>query len=252
MSSWLTQGAEAAKALQVEKQRQAERAESSGRLFRFYLKEGEEARITFVDGFLAKEGVNAGCLTFAAYYEHTVAEMSPTGRKDWNQYVCLHGQGNTSCPLCEEDNKAAFVGAFTVIDHRVTKSKDGTKTYKDQKRLFVAKSSTLQMLTQLASKRGGLAGCTFDVYRTSKTDANVGNIFDFIERNEVEELKKQFVVKDKDEKEVTYFTPADYEKELPFKSEAELRSRGFGTGSIGKEPALPPESSSTVNYSGDL
>jgi len=243
--SWLTQGASSAAALQQEKVKQEARRNETGKMYRFRLKEGEEARITFVDGFLAPDGMNKGCLTFASYHEHTIQANG-----GWHNYVCLHGQGDMHCPLCEEGNRSSFVGALTVIDHREVTSKDGTKTYKDQKRLFVAKSTTLQMLTQLAAKRGGLAGCTFDVYRTSKTDASVGNIFDFIEKNDVEELKKQFTNKNEQGKDVTYFTAAEYDKELPFFKEAELRGMGFGTKSIGNEPPL--QESGGTDYSGDL
>jgi hypothetical protein len=245
--SWLTQGAGSAKALQAEKAKQEARANEQGRLQRFWLKPGEEARITFVDGVLATEGMNKDCLTFASYYEHHLQINGQWG----NYFVCTQSE-NSKCPICEEDNRASFVGALTVIDHREIKSRDGTKVYKDQKKLFIASSNTLMVLQQLAAKRKGLVGCTFDVYRTSKTDARVGSTFDFIERNSLEDLQEQFKIKNEQGKEVTYFTPADYEKELPFKSEEDLRAMGFGTASIGKEPAIAPEAEDTTDYSGDL
>lgn len=245
MSSWLNQGAASAKALQAEKMKQEARAAEVGKLNRFWVNAGEEARITFVDGTLATEGVNKNCLTFASYYEHHLQLNGQWG----NYFCCLHSDGQSSCPLCEEGHKASFVGALTIIDHREIKSKDGTKVYKDQKKLFIATANTLTILQQLAAKRGGLVGCTFDVYRASKTDARVGSTFDFIEKNSVEDLQDQFKVKDKDGKEVTYFTPADYEKELPYKPEEELRKLGFGIKSVGKEPQVQE---STQDFSGDL
>lgn len=249
--SWLTKGVNSAKALREEKQKQEAVAASIGRLPRFWLNAGEEARITFVDGELAQDGLNKNCLTFAGYHEHHLQINGQWG----NYFVCLHSDGGTKCPLCEEDHKASFVGALTIIDHREIKSKDGTKVYKDQKKLFIATTHTLMVLQQLAAKRGGLQGCTFDVYRATKKDARVGNTFDFIEKNTVEDLQTQFVVKDANGKEVTYFTPADYEKELPFKSEAELRNLGFGVSSMGSEGSAFKETSkgsSSEDYSGDL
>lgn len=244
---WLNQGVDSAKALAAEKAKQEAREQEQGKLHRFWLNAGEEARITFVDGTLATEGVNKGCLMFASYYEHHLQLNGQWG----NYFVCLESEG-AKCPICEEGNRSTFVGALTIIDHREFASKDGSKTFKDQKRLFIASSNTIVMLQQLAAKRGGLVGCTFDVYRTTKKEARVGNTFDFIEKNSVEDLQKMFVTKDEKGKEVTYFTPADYSKEITYRTDAELRAMGFGVASMGKEPSLPENSGDAQDYSGDL
>ena len=58
---FLKTGAESAKMAQRGRRRTGAAAEEQGKMFRFWMKEKEEARITFVDGELATEGSLAGC-----------------------------------------------------------------------------------------------------------------------------------------------------------------------------------------------
>jgi hypothetical protein len=114
------------------------------------------------------------------------------------------------------------VGVFTVIDHRSFTGKDG-KVYKDTPKLFVAKKETIKQLQMLGGKRGGLAGCTFDVARTGDKSPSVGSMFDFIEKTPVEDLKKKYVRKNDKGVVETYFVPANYEHECQYRTAEELR-----------------------------
>ena len=49
-----------------------EARKQQGKMFRFWMKEKEEARITFVDGDLAKDGPLAGYPDPPRYYEHNL------------------------------------------------------------------------------------------------------------------------------------------------------------------------------------
>jgi hypothetical protein len=226
--SWLKQGEDSAT---MAKQHQAAtelKMESKGKMFRFSLKKGEEALITFVDGELNADGY----LVPPRFYEHTVF----VGDRFQN-FVCPEKTAPHSgekCPICAAGEKVSLVSLFTVIDHRQVPSKDGTKVYKDMPRLFVAKPRTFEMLNKMAIKRGGLAGCTFSVSRSdSQTSAGVGDMFDFDKKTPIDELKAKFMREVTDPKtnvktNETFFLPADYEKEITFYTASELVGLGFG------------------------
>jgi hypothetical protein len=226
--TFLKTGAESAK---LAKQDQIKReAAKTNAMFRFYLKEQEEARITFVDGDLDENGF----LCPPRFYEHSMQ----VGGKWGNFYVCPEQTDPSSkekCPLCVSGDKPTLVAVFTVIDHRQFKSKDGTKTYKNTKKLFVAKPHTFELLNKLAMKRGGLTGVTFDVSRGDKKTASVGSLFDFVEKKPLEELQKasDYMIERVDPKtnaktKVTNFTPADYAKEIVYRTGEQLAAMGFG------------------------
>lgn len=221
-------------AQQAEIDRQQQR-EQQGKMWRFYLKEGDEAQITFVDGDLSNEGF----LIPPRFYEH---DLYLNGSYH-NFFVCpekTSPDAEDKCPLCEKGESRPYLAAlFTVIDHREVKStKDPSKVYKDSPRLFVAKTSTFELLNKLAVKRGGLAGVTFDVSRTKGDKIpSVGNVFDFVEKREIKVLEKLYVRETVDPKTNvksvnTIFVPANYEEEIVFRSGDELRKMGFGTPAV--------------------
>ena len=226
--SFLQKGAASANLAKKAAQEQEARKSEQGKLFRFWLKEGEEARITFVDWDLTPEGY----LLPHRYYEHNLFVNG-----SWNNfYVCpekTHPELKDKCPICEGQDRPALVALFTIIDHRVIQSKDKTKTYKDTKKLLVAKSQTFEILNKHAIKRGGLACCTFDVSRVGDKSASVGSMFDFVEKRDLKELQKLYMVERVDPKtnlkmKLTNFTPADYEKEIVYRTGEELRKLGLG------------------------
>lgn len=250
--SWLKRGDDAKKLTEQKEQQQQQAYEDASKLWRFFVKKGEERRITFVDGEIGENGM----LDQPKYYEH--------GPLFWNgkyQFFLCKAQTNPGeghvCPICEMGNKPALVALFTIIDHTVTKSKDGTKTYKDRKMLFVAKSKTYELLQTMAKKRGGLRGITFDAMRSKDPKSpGVGDAFDFVEKRDPAECEKLYTVtyKDKDGKEHTdaRFSVADYDKEINVKSEDELRALGFGKG--GQLPDAPhggDDSASEATASGN-
>jgi hypothetical protein len=172
---------------------------------------------------------------------------------NWNNYFVCTGKIEP-CPICATGDDASHVAVLTIIDHREVKSKDGKKTYKDQKRLFVAKHGTYLYLRTMAEKRGGLAGCTFDVFRSTDKDPNVGDKFDFIEKNEPAQLAQLFTKQVKDEKgnvtgTVTDFVPANYEEEVVYRSSAELNAMGFGSAPVGAADAVQ---TGGTDYTGQL
>lgn len=232
--SWLKTGAAAAAMYDKAEAEQKERDSRMKQMWRFALDKGEEARITFIDGNLGEDGL----LVAPTFREHN---MKINGR--WgNHFVCTSEQEG-QCPICEMtffDQKAkkernywpSLVSALTIIDHRkIPSKKEPGKVYVDQKRLFVFNREVFKILQSAATKRGGLAGATFDVVRPDKPNSlRTGSSFDFVEKNPIAVLRSQFTIKGEDGKLRTYFTPAKYEEEIPYLSAKDLRARGFGQG----------------------
>jgi len=94
-----------------------------------------------------------------------------------------------------------------------------------------------------------LAGCLFDVSRVGDKAASVGSLFDFTSKTPIPELQALYMKEVVDPKtntksKVTYFTPADYETEIDYKSGAELMDLGFvkgGTPKVNQTQESEPE-----------
>jgi len=150
------------------------------------------------------------------------------------------------------------VALFTIIDHRQIQSKDKTKTYKDTKKLLVAKPQTFELLTKHAVKRGGLAGCTFDASRVGDKAASVGSMFDFVEKKDIKELQQIYTIEKTDpatnqKTKQTNFTPATYDKEIHYKTAEQFQQE------VNKKPvdtdvpfSKPGVGAGAVDYSEQL
>lgn len=218
--SFLKKGAAAKEAMEAEEARAEAQKAEQGKMFQFYLKNGEDRTITFLDGDLDENGL----LAIPVYHEHFLK----VGGKPVN-YVCT-AEVDTSqpCPICERgDSKATMCGLLTVIDHTEHTIQNGPnagKKIKNTRKIFKAKMKTLKQLTKLATKREGLAGCTVDVSRTGEMEANVGNQFDVTKKwDSWEEFCEKYGLKEED------VAPADYDEEGPtYRSPEELVKLGVG------------------------
>ena len=203
----------AALAMMEKAQAEAEmRKNSVGKAFRFWLKPGDDAHLTFLDG---KIDPATGLLDIPYANEHRIK----VGSK-WEDFICIEDE--EPCPLCAAGEKRAFVGYLTVIDHRGYETeKDGKKVKVEHaRRLYVAKTETLKQLTKIAEKReDGLVGRTFEVSRTGDKKAAVGDLFDHVAEHSVEEIVEAFG----DEGQ-----PIDYNAELPYVTAAQMKELGIG------------------------
>jgi hypothetical protein len=253
---WLKKGADSAAIAKKEEAEAQKRKDETGKMWRFYLKEKEEASITFVDGGLSPEGF----LLPPRFYEHN---MYLNG--SWNNlFVCpekTNPESGEKCPLCESGDRPSMVALFTVIDHRTFQSKsDSTKSFTNSPKLLAAKSITFELLNKIALKRGGLAGATFDVSRIGDKAASVGSMFDFTEKRDAEVLKKLFTKTVKDEKgqekTVSVYEAANYENEIEYRTGDQLRELGFGNQGVSQstmKKSLPnPQAASAVDYESQL
>ncbi|CAA2141444.1 hypothetical protein [Hyphomicrobium sp. ghe19] len=215
---FLKKGAAAKEAFSNEEAK-AEMAKAElGKMWRFRMQDGQDRRITFLDGDLDAEGM----LDVNMFYEHTIRING-----NWQNFICT-AETDTSqpCPLCESGDRPSFVAVMTVIDHSehtIEKGPNAGKVIKNQRRLFVCKRNTIKQLTKLAAKRGGLAGCTFDVSRTGEKEPAVGNQFDFVEKFEsYDEIAAKYGL------ELDDVQPANYAEELKYRSPEELIELGVG------------------------
>lgn len=250
--SFIKKGAESEKLAKQEEAASEARKEEMGKMWRFFLKKGETAAITFVDGALNEKGL----FVPTRFYEH-----------DWpiqnrpHYFVCpeqTNPEGGDKCPICATGKYPYLAAVFTIIDHRqFTSTKQGSegKVFKDRPRLLVAKPKTVEMLTLEAQKRGGLEGCLFDVYRsTDQTAAAVGSTFSFTSKTPVAQLKGKWFEETKDPKtnvvtKVDCFQVANYEEEITYRTGDELRKLGYWTNgpvaNLNPGGNVPPQTPST-------
>lgn len=217
--TFLKKGSAAHESLaQADAQTEAKKEAAGHGVHRFYLPKDKQTVITFLDGDLDGEGL----LQAVAWWEH---QCQLNG--DWkNWFPCLADAGQEPCPICESgDNKPSWVAALTIIDHSEWTSKKSGQVFKNERKLFVCKRDTFRTLQHLATKRGGLRGCTFDVARNGEKSENVGNLFDFTEKHKnLDEYLVGLGVPPEAR------VPHDYEDGVTIKpySAEELRKLGFG------------------------
>lgn len=227
------------KALAIKNQAEQElRKLQKGKAWRYFLEPKETGRLTFVDGDLDEDGE----LNPPRAYEHFDRETK-------THFVCPQKTDPSLgdvCPTCERNGNndwAALVAYFTVIDHRTIQSKDGKKSYTNERKLFVPKSEVMEKLTKRAIARGGLAGTTWDVSRGNDKTAATGDDFEFVAKADIAGLRKLYREDKLDDKgkvigEQTAFYPINYDEDIVMMREAELRQKGFGTGANGKSTGV--------------
>lgn len=210
---FLQKGKAAHAAIEKEESAAAARRAQSDQPRRFWIPDGKETQITFLDGALDDDGL----LDAVTYWEH---QLKING--NWrNWFACT--QLDEPCPICDgTDSQPSLVSVFTIIDHTEWKDSNG-KVHKDEKRLFVCKRETFRRLQKIAAKKGGLVGVTFDVSRNGDKSPGVGDTFDFVDKRTLKALAKELDL-DKDA-----VTPYDYEEVIEYRSAKELRKLGFGS-----------------------
>jgi hypothetical protein len=210
--SFLKKGAAAKQAL-TEAVAKAEAAKAeAGKLWRFMINKkncGEDYKITFLDGSLDEEGA----LDVPMWNEHTIQ----LGGK-WKNVPCTSHE--EPCPVCANDDQPTLIAGFTIIDHTPYTIQNGAnagKTLKRQRKLFTPKRTTLAQLQKLATKYGGLVGTTWEVSRSNDKSANTGDMFQFVEKQSLAELKKLY---GEDAE------PADFNEEVTYYTRDELIAQG--------------------------
>lgn len=176
---------------------------------RFYLKEGEEAEIMFVDD----SPFNV--------YEHKV-ELN--GK--WETLICTKEW--QVCPICRAfpKNKSSFTVYLTIIDFRPYTKSDG-KVIKLQKKLYGAKFNMPKVLYDLNKRLKGLSSVLCKVKRYDAKSPSSGDYIEAIKR--VKDPLK--LVGSKED-----LTPYDYEKVFAPFTDDELKALGItGVSILGED-----------------
>jgi len=211
----------------------------------FWLRPEETRRLLFLDG--------------APFCFH-MHELYTLTRNAGDWCVCLEkNRIAEECPICTarkrlrgDSGKRLFppyVGVFTVIDMgKVVMdggkdvelegfTTDSGAVIQFNRRLYVAKRGsqqkpgTLKQLQRLAQRRGGeLTGTVWDVYRSGKKVARVGDDFQFIEAVHPDEWEKYLLDLGAGQQ-FLKLDPCDYtEKFIPETRDALARIAGVGGG----------------------
>lgn len=144
------------------------------RVQRFYLPAGKEAKIIFLDD------------DPIILEEH---QLRING--DWrNWFTCRRNLPNEDCVICKElGDHPSTVGYYTILDLSKYENKKG-QTVQNTIKLFAPKFKALQMIKRASQKRGGLQYWVCDVYRSSADAFNVGDVFEFEEKTDLESIKQ--------------------------------------------------------------
>lgn len=235
--SFLKRGQEAKELLAKEEAIAEQKTKDRVRMF--YLKDGVQTVGTFLDGEVAD-----GALDIPYLYVHTSVFLNGSYN---NHFICTAEQ--EPCPLCEGGLTPSYVGLLTLLDHGpeakgYPNKKEPSKPFKDQISLVMAKRNSCKLLLQIAIKRKGLTGCTFDISRTGDKEASIGNVFDFTAKNSMADLAKEFGTKDK------VIAPLNYDQVMQslYVPADQLRKLGFGS----SQPPIGSEAASEEDYGNNV
>jgi len=184
---WFNTGNKAKEKIKNEGERQEKAREEArkNRLYRFWLKGGTDALVTFIDNPVHPLG-----------YEMPVTMMEHQLKinNDWrNWFTCLRDEDDPSikCPLCEAGDTPSLVAVYTIIDHSEWTDKKNN-LHKDEMKLFVCKAAVQKVLLKAEKKKDGLRGWQVEVTRSSGDALNTGDQFDFERRFTEEEFEKKY------------------------------------------------------------
>jgi hypothetical protein len=174
------------------------------------------------------------------FYQHNLYPITKTMDKE----VCLAKSGLGACPICEynkdAENKSypSFIGYFTVIDCGDLKYNGGQEVLEGwvsdkginyqfgtkilgAKKGSVKKPGTLMKLKRLESKHGDLKFSVWDIHRSGKMVASVGDEWEYVTKFETQEEATNYLMNlgaEQDRLEFNsvnfteHFTPSTYEE----------------------------------------
>lgn len=111
-------------------------------------------------------------------YEHEIW----IGKRPYYFSCAQEYPGRDKCEICEAGLKGAdrqHVGFFSCIQVGETKSKDGTKTYKNPRRILPAKTDSMKKIKNWRETRKCIVGAEYDVIRLKKEGAKIGDDWQF-------------------------------------------------------------------------
>lgn len=145
----------------------AEKQSKSASSKRFFMMPDETKRILLLDD-------EPTCI-----WEHS---LKIGGKWRGHEYTCRKGMpDDPRCPLCTSGANRYYLGFLTILDLDGFTGEDGKK-YTNLRRLFPMKMETLKRFRKFKERRKSLVGWIIEASRSGKKTANVGDIFDFVEK----------------------------------------------------------------------
>lgn len=207
MATWYRTGKEG---IEYSRQMDAQakmRAESRGPL-RFWTAKDSSKKLLFLDtpNFFV--------------YEHDIEMAGRFG----NFFTCI--MDLEDCPLCREGLKPSYCLVATVIDFSSYTSEKTGETFKNQKKLFVAKGITRpNLIRQIKNRDGDLAFWIYTISRGSQAkEPNTGTDFERVKKIPKEALLRYLLKEGTPEKDIeNTLVPYDYSKVFAPKKASELK-----------------------------
>jgi len=194
---------------------------------RFFLTEGNEAKVTFLDS------------TGFWLYEHNLR----LNGKWFNYFTCLQELDN--CPMCDAGQRASYVCVYTVIDHSKYESKKTPgKIITNQKKLMVMKKGAHDKLKDRRDNQceGDITNCVFRMKRYKREECSTGEDIMFIKRLDPTILAKLIPADVPAEEREDYLKPFNYMELFKPKSAEELRRVVGGAAPVGAPDSFGPAS----------
>jgi len=140
---------------------------------RFYLPPQKDAKVIFLDD------------DPPIIEEH---QLKINGR--WTNWFTCRKMLGDRCIICDElgDNPYT-IGFYTILDLSEYQNKKG-ETVKNTIKLFAPKFKALQMIKRASQKREGLTHWVCDIYRSSPESFNVGDVFEWEEKTDMDTIKQ--------------------------------------------------------------
>jgi len=136
-------------------------AEQDGKPWRFWLAQGKETTVTFLDDHPP------------VISEHWVRSAV---HKGGDTYTCLSVL-NQPCPLCAAGDRAYVAGYYHIHDGVAWKDKEG-KDQAGRVKIMCAKAKSFKVIKKYSERFKGLTGMAFDVERSpERTSAAIGDMY---------------------------------------------------------------------------
>jgi len=206
----------------------ARRAKSA---HRFYLKTKKKADAKGPNEFGVRD--DRGKIVFLDTEGFFIKEHNLQIDGKWgNHYTCT--QDREPCEVCQQRNdRAGLVGFWSIIDTRKYRRQSDGEISHFRKSLFPAKSTTIELIEELAKEKGNLRGVVVEMRRIGDKEPAVGSQVKYLGRISEAKLKKMFGQGENGPEMITKY---DYMEKLAPPESAELVDAGVVTaGSVGDD-----------------
>jgi hypothetical protein len=212
MNDWFNTGKEATD------RANAAKAAPKAYLYRYYMKIGSEAEVSFLDGD------NTDLEPIGSYREHSYS----TKDGKWPNFCTCVGK---SCPVCREGIRAYDAWPFTIIQHKPTWTDRNKVEHKDEIKLMVVKKEAMQKMLRNIGLRKGLVGTVWNVFRSGQKAYTIGDDWQFNRKvggdGNITPVERRLLVAKEFGMDPKIVVPINYREVLKPKTHEELMAEGI-------------------------